>query len=152
MKFFKKLLGFGGKNSKKENVKKRPKIKKKRTFAPEYIEKDEKSNNWMIESIIQYTNSPEYRNEYMDFVEINCINFHDTEENTHEQWQIHQDYIKMIEKKLEELIGNLGITNEQLLQALQESYLVVKYKSFIENILSTDDFMLFKKMMIRKNK
>lgn len=141
--------------SSKENKKLKKaesKLKKKSSFTNKYIKKDEKSQNWIIESIIQYSSLPEYRNTYEDFIEANCLTFEDIEENRHEHFQIHKNYIVMVEKNLEKLISTLSIEPEILFGALQSSYRYVEYRPFIAEILNSDDFLLFKQMMVKKNK
>ena len=45
-----------------------------------------------------------------------------------------------------------NISNETMYLALLAMMKNNSYKPFIESVLNTDDFLLFKKMMIKKNK
>lgn len=45
-----------------------------------------------------------------------------------------------------------NITPELLFVALKDKYDDKKYRWFISNILNTDNFILFKKMMIKRNR
>lgn len=58
----------------------------------------------------------------------------------------------MVERKLESLIKRFGLTEESFFKALSNSYSQKRYKKFISRILNIDDYLLFKKMMIKKNK
>ena len=50
-----------------------------------------------------------------------------------------------------ELIAEMGITREQFFSACQKSDSNPTHKRITQQILSVDDFLAFKKMMIKKN-
>ena len=72
----------------------------------------------MIYNLFIYTKSPEYENEIENFLEANCVTFDDIETNRHEHFEIHQNYIKLIEKKLQQAMDFLGISERMLYRAL----------------------------------
>ena len=57
-----------------------------------------------------------------------------------------------MEKKIKEVMKYFNISNETMYLALLAMMKNNSYKPFIESVLNADDFLLFKKMMIKKNK
>jgi hypothetical protein len=68
-----------------KNVSNRPQFKKKEKTKEEVV--------WLYEYILQYIQSPIFRDPIKDFVDQNCINFESNEaENSFEQTELHNVY------------------------------------------------------------
>ena len=52
---------------------------------------------------------------------------------------------------LEELLKDLGIAEEQFIKACEDADSKEENKKYIDQILSVDDFITFKKMMQHRN-
>lgn len=139
MSFLKRLFSKKSKKPKKE---------------PEssIVKKDEKSNVWIIESIIQLTRSRQWRRDIRNFTESNCLTFENKEENSHDHYKIYNDFIQLVEKKLETFIVEIGLTEQEFYMGVQLAYQMKAYSNFVEQLLSLEDFELFKRMMIKTNK
>lgn len=97
----------------------------------------------------------------LSFIEENCLVFDPEDENKFEYTKIHkvnsapfhrQDYKKLFETLFEELIKDLGITEEQFVEACEQANKNDENKKIINQLLSVDDFMAFKHLMLQRNK
>ncbi len=57
----------------------------------------------------------------------------------------------MFEKLFGELLKDLGITEEQFVKACEDADKKEENKKYVDQILSVDDFVTFKRMMQKRN-
>ena len=62
-----------------------------------------------------------------------------------------QEFTRIVDDLLCELIAEMGITREQFTAACEQSAGNTSQNRIVQQILSVDDFNSFKKMMIKKN-
>lgn len=141
MQFLKKLFG---QKEKKKNEEKNEKKKSDFLFK-------NNPQSFVCDSIIQYVSSPIFYNELEDFKELNCLIFNDEEESSHQQYLVFKQYTSLIERKLEEMIGIIGITADEFCQAAFLCYSDPKFRKIVEELFFIDDFLCFKRMMKNKN-
>ena len=143
MNFLKRLFTKKDKNNKKEKTSRTGKQK---------LNKSEKKDIWIIESIIQFTRSRQWRRDLKQFTEANCFSFMDVEENSHDHFRIYNEFIALVESKLEQFMTEIGLTEEEFYRGVELAYRTQTYSNFVEQLLSLEDFELFKRMMIKTNK
>mmetsp|Transcript_28594 Transcript_28594/g.32684 ORF Transcript_28594/g.32684 Transcript_28594/m.32684 type:complete len:496 (-) Transcript_28594:157-1644(-) len=109
-------------------------------------------DNWIYEYIVQYLKSPEWKTPVMTFIDNNCIYFESDEENKLEYSDIHENFMKMIEGLLEGQIKDLGISEEEFMKACEEGRQSAIGGKVFDQILAVDNFVTFKRMMLRRKR
>lgn len=59
---------------------------------------------WILEIMAEYLQSPVWKNPIISFVEEHCIVFEDTEENSLDYTEVHASFKRLVESKLEAYI------------------------------------------------
>lgn len=62
-----------------------------------------------------------------------------------------QDFKKIVEDLLEELMKELGVTNEQFVEACERAEQNPIHKKIVDQIMAVDNFLAFKKLMVKRN-
>jgi hypothetical protein len=94
--------------------------------------------------------SPTWKNPIINFIDENCIIFEDAEENSLEYTSVHNRFKKLIDTQLEGFIQDLGISQQNFVMACSKAASKV-HKNLLVQLLSVDDFLLFKQMMVGRN-
>ncbi|XP_066553207.1 cilia- and flagella-associated protein 36 isoform X2 [Amia ocellicauda] len=109
-------------------------------------------SEWVVESIAGYLGSPEWVIPVTDFMENKCTVFDDEDENKLTYTEIHQQYKELVEKLLEHYMQEVGINEEQLLEACTSPLARSKaLQNVFQPVLATEDFDIFKSLMVQKN-
>lgn len=112
----------------------------------------EDDSEWVLESIVGYLGSPEWVIPVTDFMENKCMVFDDEEENKLSYTEIHQQYKKLVEKLLENYMQEVGINEQQFLDACTSPFAKSKALQIVfQPVLATDDFQMFRSLMVQKN-
>ncbi|XP_015238446.1 PREDICTED: cilia- and flagella-associated protein 36 isoform X1 [Cyprinodon variegatus] len=112
----------------------------------------EDDSEWIIESIVGYLGSPEWVIPVTDFMENKCTVFDDEDENKLSYTDIHQQYKKLVEKLLENYMQEVGINEQQFLDACTSPFAKSKsLQAVFQPVLATDDFQMFRSLMVQKN-
>ncbi|KAG7228517.1 hypothetical protein INR49_007691 [Caranx melampygus] len=112
----------------------------------------EDDSEWVVESIVGYLGSPEWVIPVTDFMENKCTVFDDEDENKLSYTEIHQQYKKLVEKLLENYMQEVGINEQQFLDACTSPFAKSKtLQSVFLPVLATDDFQMFRSLMVQKN-
>ncbi|XP_061545614.1 cilia- and flagella-associated protein 36 [Phycodurus eques] len=112
----------------------------------------EDDSEWVVESIVGYLGSPEWVIPVTDFMEHKCTVFDDEDENKLAYTEIHQQYKKLVEKLLENYMQEVGINEQQFLDACTSPFAKSKtVQSVFQPVLATDDFQMFRSLMVQKN-
>eukprot|EP00064_Thunnus_orientalis_P018837 superscaffoldBa00004477_g18945 len=112
----------------------------------------EDDTEWVVESIVGYLGSPEWVIPVTDFMENKCTVFDDEDENKLSYTEIHQQYKKLVEKLLENYMQEVGINEQQFLDACSSPFAKSKtLQSVFQPVLATDDFQMFRALMVQKN-
>ncbi|CAD8144960.1 unnamed protein product [Paramecium octaurelia] len=115
--------------------------------------KTQEENNWMYDLILQYLASPVWRNPISDFLDEHCIIFDDEEENKIVYQEIHKKFKNMIEAMMEQLMQDIGVDDEEYLRKVIEIGLKnKKHRKYFEQLLVVENFLVFKKLMLKRNK
>ncbi|AWP13794.1 putative cilia- and flagella-associated protein 36 isoform 3 [Scophthalmus maximus] len=112
----------------------------------------EDGSGWVVESIVGYLGSPEWIIPVKDFMESRCTVFDDEDENKLSYTEIHQQYKKLVEMLLENYIQEVGINEQQFLDACTSPFAKSKaLQSVFQPVLASDDYQMFRSMMVQKN-
>ncbi|XP_060896105.1 cilia- and flagella-associated protein 36 isoform X1 [Labrus mixtus] len=112
----------------------------------------EDDSEWVIESIVGYLGSPEWVIPVTDFMENKCTVFDDEDENKLSYTEIHVQYKKLVEKLLDNYMQEVGINEHQFLDACTSPFAKSKtLQSVFQPVLATDDFQMFRSLMVQKN-
>ncbi|XP_070772113.1 cilia- and flagella-associated protein 36 isoform X1 [Enoplosus armatus] len=107
---------------------------------------------WVVESIVGYLGSPEWLIPVTDFMENKCTVFDDEDENKLSYTEIHLQYKKLVEKLLDNYMQEVGINEQQFLDACTSPLAKSKtLQSVFQPVLATDDFQMFRSLMVQKN-
>ncbi len=101
--------------------------------------------------IIGFLRSPRWKTPVMSFLDDNCINFDNEEENKLEFTAIHNQFKKLVEGLLEELMRDLGVSDEQFVDACDKAAKNPIHKKIVDQIMAVDNFLAFKKLMVKRN-
>ncbi|XP_035651485.1 cilia- and flagella-associated protein 36-like isoform X3 [Oncorhynchus keta] len=109
-------------------------------------------SEWVVESIAGYLSSPEWVIPVTDFMESKCTVFDDEDENKLTYTDIHQQYKHLVEKLLETYMQEVGINEQQFLEACSSPFSKSKtLQAVFHPVLATDDFQMFRALMVQKN-
>ncbi|KAB5518313.1 hypothetical protein PHYPO_G00164280 [Pangasianodon hypophthalmus] len=109
-------------------------------------------SEWVVESIAGYLGSPDWLLPLTDFMENKCSVFDDEEENKLSYTEIHQQYKQLVEKLLENYMQEVGISEQQFLDACSSPLTKSKtLQALFQPVLATNDFQMFRSLMVQKN-
>uniref|UniRef100_A0A4W5LQY1 Cilia- and flagella-associated protein 36 n=1 Tax=Hucho hucho TaxID=62062 RepID=A0A4W5LQY1_9TELE len=109
-------------------------------------------SEWVVESIAGYLSSPEWVIPVTDFMENKCTVFDEEDENKLTYTDIHQQYKHLVEKLLETYMQEVGINEQQFLEACSSPFAKSKtLQTVFHPVLATDDFQMFRALMVQKN-
>ncbi|KAM9450032.1 cilia- and flagella-associated protein 36 [Clarias gariepinus] len=109
-------------------------------------------SEWVVESMAGYLSSPDWLIPLTDFMENKCSVFDDEEENKLSYTEIHQQYKQLVEKLLENYMQEVGISEQQFLDACSSPIAKSKtVQALFQPVLATNDFQMFRSLMVQKN-
>uniref|UniRef100_UPI00398E7A17 cilia- and flagella-associated protein 36 isoform X1 n=1 Tax=Pristiophorus japonicus TaxID=55135 RepID=UPI00398E7A17 len=107
---------------------------------------------WVVEGIAGFLSSSCWTVPVTDFIEQNCAVFDDEEENKLSYTEIHQDYKDLVEQLLEGYLQDVGIQEDQFLEACNSPLAQSKsLQPVFQPVLAAEDFQVFKSLMLQKN-
>lgn len=116
-------------------------------YQNDYIQ----AGRWLTDILIDLMISPGWKYPIQDFIDQYCECFEDTEENKLIYSEIHEEFSSMVEGMLENLSNELGVSEGILVGVLDESLRNRKISYYFEYILATVDFLVFKRIMVKRN-
>ncbi|XP_041106914.1 cilia- and flagella-associated protein 36-like isoform X3 [Polyodon spathula] len=112
----------------------------------------DEDNEWIVETIAGYLGSPDWVIPVTDFIEHKCTVFDDDDENKLSYTEVHQQYKEMVEQLLGNYTQEVGISEEQFLEACVSPLAQSKaLQKVFQPVLAAEDFEMFKSLMIQKN-
>lgn len=101
--------------------------------------------------MIGFLKGPEWALPVMSFIDENCIIFDSEEENKLAYMDIYAAFRMMVESLMELHLQDMGCTTEQFAQLCATCGSTNVGREVVEQILAVDDFVSFKKMMVKRN-
>jgi len=108
-------------------------------------------HDWFFDIIINFLRSPRWKTPIMSFLDEYCIVFDNEEENKLEYTSIHKDFKNLVDELIGCLIAELGVTQEQFMEACGQAKKNPVHKKIVDQIIAVDNFMAFKRLMCKRN-
>ena len=109
--------------------------------------------SWLYEAVIRYLQGPMYTTPLMGFIDAKCLVFDDDEENKLEFTVLHNEFKDLVEGLLSDFLAELGVTPERFADVVERASAEKELGDFVAtSILTVDDFLQFKAMMVRRNR
>lgn len=108
-------------------------------------------SEWVPESIAGFLGSPDWLIPLAEFMESRCSVFDDEDENKLTYTEIHQQYKQLVERLLENYMQDVGISEQQFLEACSSFSSSASLQTVFQPVLATDDFQMFRSLMVQKN-
>lgn len=114
------------------------------------------NQDWIYEAILNFLNSPTWRIPVSEFTSNNCLVFAKKGEKRKEKMEVHkvlikQNFVEIINKLLNDLYLEIGITKEQFDKTCKKSSKIPERKAKITSLTKLFDYDYFKNIMYRKN-
>ncbi|KAG9471031.1 hypothetical protein GDO78_016111 [Eleutherodactylus coqui] len=107
---------------------------------------------WVLDSVLTFLSGPAWTAPVSGFIEHNCSVFNDEEENKLSYTEVHNEYKELVEKLIQELLTEMGISEEQFqLACLSPLAHAPDVKNLLQCVVAVEDFVVFKEMMVQKN-
>lgn len=113
---------------------------------------DESQLEWLYDYIVQFLKSPGWRVPILEFIDEHCVVFDNEEENKFEYTKLHNSFRAMIDIHLANLCAELSISQELFAKACLKGLHIQKDRRVFEQVIACDNFLSFKKLMIKRNK
>eukprot|EP00058_Branchiostoma_floridae_P027944 XP_002613435.1 hypothetical protein BRAFLDRAFT_84560 [Branchiostoma floridae] len=111
------------------------------------------SENWVLDSVVQFLRSPTWTVPVMNFIEENCLVFDNNEENKLEYTEAHNQYKGMVEALLGSFMEDLGITEDQFTEGCKKELVSAQAGTYplglFQQLWAADNFFSFKAMMVQ---
>jgi hypothetical protein len=108
-------------------------------------------NSWLIDLILSFFHSLEWKAPILSFIETHCVSFDDEDENKLEYTSIHKEFKTLAEGLIEGMITQLGASNDDFAEAFEKANDTLGFQKVKKILASIDDFQTFKRMMAKKN-
>ena len=106
---------------------------------------------WLFDSVLGFLRGPGWCLPVMGFIDENCVVFDTEEENKLSYMEIYTAFREMADSLLELHLEEYGISAEQFAEVCGQAHLQENARDVIEQVLALDDFVSFKKMMVKRN-
>ena len=110
------------------------------------------NDDWVFDSVVGFLVSPKWTVPIEDFCDVHCLIFDTEEENKFAYTDVHNEYQALVERILESFLAELGIDHARFVQVLatHEGNGRIREDVFAA-VTAVDDFLVFKRIMVRKN-
>jgi len=108
-------------------------------------------NSWLVDMIIQFTNSPAWNEQVSGFIRDKCIAFDNfDEENKHEYVDVHNEFKSLVDNLLAAHLLEVDITPDDFEKWCVEAGLQddPRLQQVVTQLRAADDFLAFKQMML----
>ena len=104
---------------------------------------------WLFDSVMGFLKSPGWALPVMSFIDDNCVVFDDEDENKLVYMEIYNAFREMVDSLLGMHLAEMGCSADQFAELCQTFSSTASGKEVLEQILAVDDYISFKKMMVR---
>lgn len=106
---------------------------------------------WLFDYIVTFLKSPPWTVPLNTFIDENCIIFDSDDDNKLAYTPVHQKFCELVESLLSSNLDAIGVSDEQFVAACGVSQNQEVNKLVFGQIMAVDDFLTFKKMMVKRN-
>ena len=108
--------------------------------------------DWLFDYVLQFLESDKFDSAIMDFIDEKCEVFDNEEENKFQYSEVHAEFREMVEALIGSNLGELGVTTDMFFEACQRGRNKRDInQAVIERMVAMDDFLTFKKIMVKRN-
>ena len=108
--------------------------------------------DWIFDYILQFLESETFDHSIMNFIDEKCVHFDSEDENKFIYTDIHREFKDHVETLILSNLGELGITSELFYESCEKGRNGRDInRSVFERLVAMDDFLTFKKIMIKRN-
>ena len=109
-------------------------------------------HDWIFDYVLQFLESERFDASVMDFVDDNCEAFDSEDENKLIYTDIHREFKDHVEILIQSNLGELGISSDMFMEACERGRHGRDINTVVfERMIAMDDFMTFKKIMVKRN-
>uniref|UniRef100_K3XC66 Cilia- and flagella-associated protein 36 n=1 Tax=Globisporangium ultimum (strain ATCC 200006 / CBS 805.95 / DAOM BR144) TaxID=431595 RepID=K3XC66_GLOUD len=109
-------------------------------------------SDWVFDYVMNIFRSPAWEVPIMCFIDENCASFDTGDENKFVYTDLHQQFRDVVEGVLGSSLAEIGITSSDFAEICERSRSVSDISMEVVNqILAMDDFLTFKKLMVKRN-
>lgn len=109
-------------------------------------------HDWIFDYVLQFLESERFDASVMDFVDDNCEAFDSEDENKLIYTDIHREFKEHVEILIQSNLGELGISSDMFMEACERGRHGRDINTVVfERMIAMDDFMTFKKIMVKRN-
>lgn len=114
---------------------------------------EEQELAWVSDYVVAILKSPTWVAPISKFVDENCLTFEDVEENKLEHTLIHNAFKQLIDEMLVAHLAEMSISTELFTKFCERGLSGTNelHRSLVEQLLSVEDFLVFKAMMVKRN-
>jgi len=113
----------------------------------------------ILDTMSSIIHSPRWDAEINSFIEENSLLFNNEEENSHQHFQLHVDYIAIVNECLRERLAESGICEEEFLRSCSIFQAMVQddkknddaRTNILDSLLAMGDYQSFKLLMLETN-
>ena len=111
------------------------------------------NNEWVFDYLVSLIHSPLWAAEVLSFIDEYCIVFDNEEENKLAHFELHLEFIKLIDQFLSARLKEVGISVNDFLKscAMTKRHIDFVDQQVYEQIFAIGDFLVFKKIMTTRN-
>ncbi|GMI53522.1 hypothetical protein ScalyP_jg5450 [Parmales sp. scaly parma] len=107
---------------------------------------------WIFDYVSSLLRSPSWEASVFDFIDTHCIIFDNDDENKFAYSDLHGQFRQLIESMISNKLAEVGIAAEDFAAACQSDRFGRDVnKAVYEQMIAMDDFLTFKKLMVRRN-
>lgn len=116
------------------------------------VSKEEAELDWISDCFFAIFQAPTWLAPISTYIDEHCSVFEDMEENKLEYTPIHNAFRQLVDDLLAMHLWDLSVSNEQFARFCEQGLKGDKdlHRSIVEQLLSVDDFLVFKAMMVKR--
>jgi len=108
--------------------------------------------DWMFDYVMSLFKSPVWDLTVMGVIDDNCFLFTNEEENKFEYTEVHEMFRLTVEQLITQHLAELGVPDEMFVEACEKEREAREINQEVyDQILAMDDFLTFKKLMVKRN-
>ncbi|MEW5318609.1 MAG: hypothetical protein WDW38_009819 [Sanguina aurantia] len=114
------------------------------------LEAETIDNAWVSEAVVNFLRGPLYTHPLMSFIDESCLVFTPEEENKFQYSEVHDKFKELVDELLTMFLAELGLSGEEFFDQVSKAQ--DQLSGFVvSTILTVDDFLMFKAMMVKRN-
>ncbi|KAK3780668.1 hypothetical protein RRG08_028116 [Elysia crispata] len=114
-----------------------------------------KRSDYVLDELVCFLSNPLFQVPVLSFMESKCLIFDPNTEDSDSYRETHEEYKKLVDLLLEGFRTDTGLTHDQIIKAMKDlnnkSDLKEIFQVLFEQVLATEDYAIFVRIMAQKN-